>query len=269
MSGDPDATATGGGTRYRVEAAARALALLDAFADGLPEQTLTELAAATDIPRPTVLRLLRTMEERGYVERRGSAYALGSKLFALGNIAGADFDLRTMARPHLVALRDDTGETVQIASLDDWQVIYLERVLSEQPVAYMKSRAGAVLPAYCTGLGKVLLASRPIEDVETWSRHQHFEPLTPSTITTPEELLAELAAIRARGYAVDRQERELGVTCVAAPVYDHRGAVVAALSTAGPVERMPRELTGSETAKRVVAAALALSRDLGYRDSSP
>lgn len=165
-----------------------------------------------------MLRLLRTMEDRGYVERRGAAYALGAKLFALGNIAGADLDLRTRALPHLVALRDGTGETVQIASLDNWQVVYLERVLSEQPVAYMKSRAGTVLPAYCIGLGKVLLAHRPVDEVATWSRAQRFARLTPTTITTTAGLLAELASIRERGYAVDREEREPGVTCIAAPV---------------------------------------------------
>jgi DNA-binding IclR family transcriptional regulator len=128
----------------------------------------------------------------------------------------------------------------------------------------MRSRVGVVLPAYCTGLGKALLSELPPEEVERWSRTQHFPRLTSTTLTSSEELLAELAAIRRRGYALDQEEREVGVTCIAAVVRDDTGAPVAAISAAGPIDRLPRELEGSEMATQVVTAAAGISERLGF-----
>ena len=156
-----------------------------------------------------------------------------------------------------------TRETTQIAILDHWQVVYLERMLSPLPVGFMRSRAGAILPAYCTALGKTLLAFRPVSEVETWARKQKFTPLTPRTVTSATRLLKELVEIRERGYGLDEEEREKGVCCVAAPVRNHTGHVVAAISVAGPTHRMPRALDGSDVAAAVVAAARAISLDLG------
>ena len=241
----------------------RLLDLLEAFTeDGA--HSLTDLSARTGIPKPTAFRLLRTLEDRGYVRRGGGQYALGFRCFILGATATRDLDVRTQALPHLVALRDATGETVQVAVLESWRVVYLERVLSERPVAYMKSRAGAVLPAHCTGLGKALLAFRPPEEVAAHYRVAGLPRFTPSTITDVDALLAELDAIRRRGYATDEEEREIGVRCVAAPVRDHRGEVVAAISVAGPGERLPRPLVDSHTAEQVVTCAAAISNHLGY-----
>jgi DNA-binding IclR family transcriptional regulator len=127
----------------------------------------------------------------------------------------------------------------------------------------MRSRAGAILPAYCTALGKTLLAFRPKAQVESWIATQKFPALTPKTITSGKRLLKELAAIRERGYGVDEEEREKGVTCIAAPICNHTGDVVAAISVAGPTERMPHDLVGSTVAEAVVAAAHAISVDLG------
>jgi DNA-binding IclR family transcriptional regulator len=250
--------------RYTVDAAAKALQLLSAFSAHERHLSLADLTSRTRIPRATAFRLLSTLEEEGFVAKEGSEYRLGFKCFVLGNVAAADLDLRREAHPHLVALRDATGETTQIAILHNWQVVYLERVLSLQPVGYMTSRAGAILPAYCTGLGKALLAYESEADVIAWSATQTFKAHTPNTITSVERLLDELRAIRARGYAIDEQEREVGVRCVAAPVRDHEGDVVAAISAAGPSERMPRQLVGSELAARVAAAAAAISERLGH-----
>jgi DNA-binding IclR family transcriptional regulator len=134
-------------------------------------------------------------------------------------------------------------------------------------VGYMTSRAGTILPAYCTGLGKALLAYLPEADVTAWAATQRFTPHTPTTITTVSRLLEELRAIRARGYAVDEQERELGVRCIAAPVRNQHGEVVAAISVAGPAARMPRALVGSKMAGVVVAAARQISIRLGHEEA--
>jgi IclR family transcriptional regulator, KDG regulon repressor len=252
------------GGRYTVSAVAKALQLLSAFSVRDRQASLAELATRTGIPRATAFRLLATLEEEGFVVKEGGEYRPGFKCFIVGNVAAAGLDLRKEARTQLLALRDDTGETAQVAILDSWQVVYLERVPSRQAVGYMTSRAGAILPAYCTGLGKVLLAHRPESEVLAWASTQSFKALTPNTITSVERLMEDLRATRDRGYAVDEQEREVGVRCIAAPIRDHEAEVVAALSVAGPGDRMPRQLVGSEMAARVLAAAAAISSRLGY-----
>jgi len=250
-------------TRYTVDAAAKALELLSVFSFREPRLSLADLAKRTGIPRATAFRLLSTLEQTGFLAKEHGAYQLGIKCFVLGNIVAGGFDLRETAHPHLVALRDATRETTQIAILDHWQVVYLERMLSPLPVGFMRSRAGAILPAYCTALGKTLLAYRPEAEVSAWAAKQKFTALTPRTITSASRLLKELRVIRERGYGLDEEEREKGVCCIAAPVTNHTGHVVAAISVAGPMHRMPRALEGSEIAAAVVAAARTISVDLG------
>ena len=252
--------------RYTVDAAAKALELLSVFSFREPRLSHAELSARTGIPRATAFRLLSTLEQSGFLEKKHGAYQLGIKCFVLGNIVAGGLDLRETARPHLVALREATRETTQIGILDHWQVVYLERMLSSLSVGYMRSRAGAILPAYCTGLGKVMLAFRPEADVRAWAATQTFPALTPKTITSAKRLQKELTAIRERGYGLDDEEREKGVRCIAAPVSNHTGEVVAAISVAGPSGRMPRELVGSDMAEAVVSAARAISIDLGATD---
>lgn len=249
--------------RYRVDAAAKALELLSTFSYREPRLSLAELALRTGIPRATAFRLMSTLEHAGYVAKVHGAYQIGIKCFVLGNIVAAGLDLRETAHPHLAALRDATRETTQIAILDHWQVVYLERMLSPYPAGPMRSRAGAILPAYCTALGKTLLAFRPEAEVEAWAVRQKFPALTPRTITSARRLMKELRAIRERGYALDEEEREKGVCCIAAPIRNHTGDVVAAVSVAGPIDRMPQHLADSDTAGAVVAAARAISIDLG------
>src|SRR5262245_47709282 len=139
--------------RYTVDAAAKALELLSAFSFREPRLSLAELAERTGIPRATAFRLMSTLEQSGFVAKIHGAYQLGIKCFVLGNVVAGGLDIRETAHPHLVALRDTTRETTQIGILDHWQVVYLERMLSPEPVGFMRSRAGAILPAYCTGLG--------------------------------------------------------------------------------------------------------------------
>jgi DNA-binding IclR family transcriptional regulator len=250
-------------TRYTVDAAAKALELLSVFSFREPRLTLADLANRTGIPRATAFRLLSTLEQSGFLAKVHGAYQLGIKCFVLGNIVAGGLDLRETAHPHLVALRDATRETTQIAILDHWQVVYLERMLSPLPAGFMRSRAGAILPAYCTALGKTLLAFSREADVAAWATTQKFTALTPHTITSSTRLLKELRVIRERGYGLDEEEREKGVCCIAAPVRNHTGDVVAAISVAGPTHRMPRALAGSDVAAAVVAAARTISVDLG------
>src|SRR5260370_1440797 len=169
--------------RYTVDAAANALALLSVFSFREPRLSLADQAQRTGIPRATAFRLLSTLEQSGFLAKEHGAYQLGIKCFVLGNIVAGGLDLRETAHPHLVALRDATRETTQIAILDHWQVVYLERMLSPLPGGFMRSRAGAILPAYCTGLGETLLAYRPPAEVEASASPQQFPALPPPPIT--------------------------------------------------------------------------------------
>jgi len=254
--------------RYTVDAAAKALDLLMEFSFREPRLSLADLATRTGIPRPTAFRLLTTLEQAGFVAKVGGEYQLGIKCFILGNVVAASLDLREKALRHLQDLRDATGETVHLAVLEAWQVLYLERLQSPQPIGFMRSRIGGVVPAYCTSLGKTLLAFRPAAEVERWLRTQTLKAMTPDTITSPRKLLKDLRTIRERGYATDEQEHELGVRCIAAPVSNHSGDVVAAISVAGPADRMPRPLAGGALAAALAAAARAISVELGAFSNS-
>jgi len=254
--------------RYTVDAAAKALDLLSAFSFSEPRLSLADLATRTRIPRPTAFRLLTTLEQAGFVAKFNGEYQLGIKCFVLGNVVASNLDLREKAQAHLERLRDLAGETVHLAVLDEWQVLYLERLQSPHPIGFMRSRVGAIVPAYCTSLGKTLLAFKPAADVETRLRAQPLKAMTPQTITSVRRLLKELRAIHTRGYALDEQEHEIGVRCIAAPIHNHAGDVIAAISIAGPADRMPRPLAGSAMATAIVATARAISTELGaFTDS--
>lgn len=248
-----------------VKSLVRSLGLLEVlrlYPDGLP---LTEIVSRTRLPKGTVHRLLATLVQQRFVEQTDNRYRIGIQAFLVGTAFLENLDLRARALPFLVALRNGTGETVQLGVLEDLRVVYVDRVLSQSPVAYMKSRVGAVLPAYCTALGKVLLAFAAPALVQHYLRTISLEPLTPETITNQQQFLAELELIRHRGYAVDRGEREMAVRCVAAPIFNHEGAAVAAVSIAGPAERMPWSLDDSPVAARVVEAARQISFAIGFQ----
>jgi DNA-binding IclR family transcriptional regulator len=250
--------------RYTVDAAAKALSLLDAFSVETPALSLSQLIERTGLPRATAFRLLATLEQASYLVKEGTTYSLGFKLYALGNIVAEGLDLRRAARRDLEALRDETNETVQLAVLEDWQVVHLDRVLSRHAVAYMVSHVGAILPAYCTALGKALLAYQDQDMVYAWASTQEFRQLTPTTLTSADALTAELDRIRARGYSIDAEERQAGVRCIGAPVFGHDGEVVAAISLGAPTERLPKRIEGSKVALQVMTTSLAISRTLGY-----
>jgi DNA-binding IclR family transcriptional regulator len=251
--------------RPAASVADRVLDVLLAFDAGHPARTLAELVATTGLPRATVFRLTQVLQARGFLAKNGPRFTLGHQFLVLGAVASAGLDLRALALPYLQSLRDATGETSQVAVLDGLRIVYIERVLSQRAVAYMRSRAGTVLPAWCTGLGKAMLAFAAPDALASQLRTAQLERFTPRTLTG-DELLSDLAVVRERGFAIDDEEREVGVRCVAAPVRDAAGRVIAAISVAGPAGRIPADLPHSELARLVVTAAANLSRDLGYED---
>jgi DNA-binding IclR family transcriptional regulator len=235
---------------------ARGLSLLDAFGSADNELNLTELAARTGLPKPTAHRLLSELVRWGGVERTESGYRLGVRMFVLGQRAPRPRGLREAALPFMEDLYEATHENIHLAVMDGTDTLFLEKVSGRRsmPIA---SRVGGRLPAYCTATGKVFLAFGPPERLENILA-AGLVRYTPHTIVMPGLLQRELARTAARGYAVNREESEAGVSAIAAPVLDHRRRAIAAISITGNVCRLDLD----RLAPAVRTAARALSREL-------
>jgi len=248
-----------------VQAVARTLRILEVLAaDG--ELGLTELAARVGVHKSTLYRFMCTLCDLGYARRDPDTerFSLRLKIFEIGASVHARLDLVKVATPTLERLSSATQETVHLAILDDGQLVYLSKIESTRSLRVsMQSRVGMTAPAYCTGIGKVLLAWAGNEFLERYLKHCEFVRYTRNTIPDRLRLAAELQTTRNRGWAFDDEEHEDGVRCIAAPVREKRGAVVAALSIAGPSVRMGSDRLDS-IRTLVCEAAEEISAALGY-----
>jgi DNA-binding IclR family transcriptional regulator len=253
-------------TRYKVQVIDRALAIIEVLAAEGPALTLAELAARIELPKSTVLRLLNVLQRHRFVERepRSGDYRLGLKLVELGSAASAQLDFVERARPWLRRLLDATGETVFLSVLDGAEVLAVERIESPRTVRVPLS-AGGRTPSHCTANGKALLAYLPEGELEARLGPGRLRAYTRNTITTTGALKNELRRVRALGYAVDREEMEEGLKCVAAPIRNMSGAVVASAGILGPAFRLPERKLPAVAAE-VVKAAEAISAELGFKE---
>ncbi len=217
-----------------VQSLNRAFALLEHMAAAGGDVALSELAARSGLPLPTIHRIIRTLVGSGYVRQLPSRrYALGPRLIGLGDAASRM--LGEWARPHLAQLVDEVGETANMAVLDGDAVVYVAQVPSRHSMR-MFTEVGRRVPVHCTGVGKALLAQLPPERVRALLAGAGMPAQTPHTITDPDRLARELDRIRHQGYAVDDAEQELGVRCVAVAVPG--GPSMTALSVSGPESRV-------------------------------
>ncbi|MFI0357906.1 IclR family transcriptional regulator [Actinomadura sp. 9N407] len=215
----------------------RAFELLEHLADAGGEMALSELTEVSGLPMPTIYRLMRTLVNRGYVRQEPSKrYALGPRLIRLGE--GAGRLLGSWARPALTTLVDEVGETANMAVLEGDEAVYVAQVPSRHSMR-MFTEVGRRVQPHCTGVGKALLSQLPESRVREILARTGMEAQTPNTFTDPDSFLVELERIRSLGYAVDDEEQEIGVRCVAVPL---PGApALTALSVSGPSARMKRE----------------------------
>jgi DNA-binding IclR family transcriptional regulator len=216
----------------------KALAVLDIVAGFGRPARFCDLLARSPFPRATLYRLLQTLVSQGLLafEPERGAYSMGLRLVRLAHAAWAQSSLAPIARPHLDQLSAEVGETVHLAQLDAGQVLYVDKRNARDP-APMFSQAGKVGPAYCTGVGKAMLAFLPPERLPEALSLQSWRRFTPNTIVTPEALSEDLAAIRARGCSFDDEEHEPGIICVAVPILGARGGVIGALSVTSTTAR--------------------------------
>ena len=236
--------------RDSVQSLDRALDVLEALAEG-GELGVTELANRTGLVPSTVHRLLATLAKRGYVAQSADSgrYRIGLKVPEIaGGIEQRLAHLREVSRPHLVRISEATGETVNLVILDGDRVVYVDQVEGTRRVR-MFTTVGTAALAHTTGAGKAIMAYGPAGALTAlYGGREPLARLTPSTLVTIAALEEDFARIRARGYAIDAEEHEPGVGCVATPVFDRTGRPVAAISVSGPSTRVlhgdPGELGG-------------------------
>lgn len=240
-----------------VQSLERAFDLLERMADAGGEVGLSELAAGSGLPLPTIHRLMRTLVACGYVRQQANRrYALGPRLIRLGE--GASRLMSTWARPYLAELVEATGETANLALLDGDEIVYVAQAPSRHSMR-MFTEVGRRVPPHCTGVGKALLAGLAPQEVRALLARTGMPAATARTITDPDTLLAELERVRALGYAVDDGEQETGVRCLAVRVPD--APTAAAVSISGPAGRVTDDATDT-IVPALHAAARALSAAL-------
>jgi IclR family transcriptional regulator, acetate operon repressor len=254
---------------YRVQVIDRALGVLEVLAGEGQPMSLVKLSKRLGLPKSTTMRLLMVLEGHRFVEKSAESglYRLGLKLFELGSKAVAQFDLTERARPHLERLVSRTGETAYLSVLDGAEALVLERVESSRAVRVPAS-VGWRNPAHCTAVGKVLLAHTPESRLTAVLGKARLRAYTQNTITSVAQLREELRRVRERGFALDDEETEDGLRCIAAAVQEHSGRVAAALGILGPAYRIP-DGSVATLAATVIGAAHKLSADLGYRAAEP
>ncbi len=249
--------------KARLSSVANSIRLMKAFTDEEYEIGISSPARRLGLGKSTVHRLATTLIQADILERNpeSGAYRLGLALFELGALVRRKMDVANEARPYLKALMEKTGETVHLAVLDHDSVLYINTIASRQAIR-MSSTVGARVPSHSSSEGKVLLAHRSAEFIESVIEGG-LGACTPKTIVKPQVLREELATARSRGYALDDEETETGLRSLAAPIRTHNGQVVAAISIAGPTQRVSKKNLQGYVSD-VVAAANAISQRLGY-----
>lgn len=255
-------------TTHFVHSLAKGFKVLQAFRQDRPTLTLTEIAALSDMNTPTAQRITDTLLDLGYLKRnQRKEFFLGPKVLTLGFAYLHGSQLTNLAAQYLDAFFERHHWTVNLAVLEDSEVIYLVRREQERFLKH-HVQPGFRLPANCTAMGKVLAAGLPPDKLAELLANGEFVRMTRHTIVDPEEFRAEVMAVRKRGYAYCHRELSLDVSAVAAPVLDHEGRVVASVNVALPADKAEGELL-AEATSQVLELGRELSASLGYVGEYP
>jgi len=245
-----------------VQSLVRALTLLNRIAESPDDgATLTDLALQSGLPASTVHRLLTTLEQERYVKFNpdGRLWSIGVQAFVTGCSFTKTRSLVALARPHMRRLMEESGETTNLAVEDEGEAVYLAQVECRQ-IMRVFARPGSRVPLHCSGVGKALLSSVSDKRLSKILQHRGMPRLTVKTITIPAALRADLERVRQLGYAIDDEEHDVGLRCIAAPIFDETGDAVAAVSASGPLVRIGEEKIAQlgalvlETAREISAA---------------
>src|SRR6266852_1031054 len=250
--------------RQRLSSVATAIRLLKAFSEDDDELGISELSRRLGLAKSTVHRLAVTLVSEGLLEqdRDTAKYQLGIALFRLGALVRRRMNVSNEARPYLYDLRETVNESVHLALLDETEIMYVYNLESTHAIR-MRSDIGVRKPAYCTAEGQAILAFQPAEVIDRVVA-AGLAPRTPKTLTSADKFIKALGVVRQRGCAIEDEESELGMVCIAAPIRDDSGDVVAAVGIAGPLMRLSKKSIAAFL-PHVIATADLVSVRLGYR----
>ena len=248
-----------------IQSVERAVDILELFSLSETELSVKDISERLGLSKSTAHGLIKTLEHRGYLEQRSmdQKYRLGLRLFELGNMVGAGMELRKIASPVIHELVDKLQETVHMVINDRDEVVYIEK-LEGQGALRMYSMIGKRAPLHCTGVGKAMFAFFDEARIDRILQNTELKKFTEYTLDSPAAIKEDLARIRQQGYAIDDEEIEIGLKCVAAPIFNHEGKVIASISCAGPKHRFSEDKMDM-IVREVKNAGLAISKNLGYR----
>jgi IclR family transcriptional regulator, KDG regulon repressor len=247
-----------------VKSVSRALDIIDIVSSKKDGLGVTEIAKQMDINKSSVYRILSTLVQYGYMEQdeETSRYKLGYKFLEMSSKLLESIDLRKEAKPYLQKLEKETNEVIHLVVYDQGEVIYIEKLEGTETLR-MHSKVGKRAPMHCTAVGKVILAHLPPNVVLDILERKGMPKHTDKTITDKDEFLKELAQVKQNGYALDLEENEYGIRCIAVPLFDHLGKVIAAVSVSGPTIRMTDERI-EQLQARMLEIGKQISARLGH-----
>jgi DNA-binding IclR family transcriptional regulator len=247
-----------------IQSLARAINIMEYLATFKDGEGLSNISRGIGLSKSTTHSLITTLEKLGYVQQDqvSGRYSLGLKLFELGQVVHANMDLRSIALPNLLSLVQKYQETVHLSVLSKGEVVYIDKVDSPRSISII-SQVGGRNPAHCTGVGKVLLAGLSEQELNWVLREKKLQPYTANTITDLATLKQCLNQVKVDGSAMDREELEIGLICIAAPVKNHQGAAIAAISLSGPSGRIDGNI--QELTREVINTAMLISTRLGFK----
>jgi len=255
------------GATKRNQSLTKAFQIIETMAEAAGPLRLQEIGGILGLPASTVLRFLKTLMDNGYVGQNPDTlqYFLTLKFCRIGDQVKRQVKIRDLVRPHILRLSKTLGESTSLAVEQDLLVVYIDVVDGPDHILQSLQRIGKIAPMSATGVGKVLLIDKTDAEIAELIQSRGLPKLTDKTIHSKSGLLKELQRIRERGFAVDDEECEPGVRCIAAPLRDHTNRVVAAISTSMPVGRMPKERV-EEVGGVLSRLAGEISLELGYAD---
>lgn len=236
---------------------AKGLAVIETFTAARPRQSIAEVSAASGLDRATARRCLLTLAQQGYADYDGKFFTLTPRVLRLGTACLATMPLPQMVQPSLERLSEALGESTSVSILDDDEIVYVARA-AQRKVMSIALMPGSRLPAFCTSMGRVLLAALPEAEARLRLMRHPLPQRTPRTVTDPAALMEILAQTKAQGWCLNDQEVEIGLRSIAVPVLNARGQTVAALNLGLPV----RAEEASDIAPRYLPALLAVQTEL-------
>lgn len=226
---------------------------------------IRELSQKTGLPPTTVHRIVNTLVEQGYLHqnRTNKAYFLSTIFLNFADSVQQQFDLLPISRPHLERLSADTGKSVNLCVRDGMVMVYIDHVQSQKHMLRTFTRLGARVPLYASGVGKIYLSLMEPDELKAYLNQIKLVRFTEKTITGKKRLNEELQRIRTQGYALDDQEKEAGVRCIAAPIFNYDGSIAAAVSISGAIQWIGDDLI-QPLSEFVMNTAQKISSELGY-----